>query len=75
MVRFDYESEKAVYFTVQGKRDSYSVIIRSDGKHSCTCAYASIHAGKEVLCSHMCAALAVLMFSGPAEGREDEEDR
>lgn len=71
MVKLDYESDKAVYFTVRGVRDSYSVIIRSDGKHSCTCAYASIHAGKEVLCSHICAALAMLMFSG---GIEDEGD-
>jgi len=73
-VKVDYESDKAVYFTVKGSGDSYSVIIRKDGKHSCTCAYASIHAGKDVLCSHICAALAMLMFSGRTSEVEDEGD-
>jgi hypothetical protein len=63
-VKVDYESEKAVYFTVQGNKDSYSVIIRKDGKHACTCAFASIHAGKDILCSHIYASLAMLMFAG-----------
>jgi hypothetical protein len=63
-VRVDHESDKAVYFTVRGVKGEYSVIIRSDGKHSCTCPFASIHASKEVLCSHICAAIAMLMFAG-----------
>ena len=62
-VRVDHETEKAVYFTVRGNEDEYSVILLSDGKHSCTCLYASIHADKEVLCSHICAAIAMTMFA------------
>lgn len=63
-VKVDNETEKAVYFTVRGDKDEYSVILRSDGKHSCTCPYASIHADKEVHCSHICAAIAMTMFAG-----------
>lgn len=73
-VKVDFESDKAVYFTVKGSRDSYSVIIKKDGKRSCTCAFASIHAGKDVLCSHICAALAMLMFSRGTAEVEDEGD-
>lgn len=62
-VKVDYESEKAVYFTVKGSKDTYSVIIRRDGKHSCTCQYSSIHAGKDAFCSHIYASLAMLMFA------------
>jgi len=63
-VRVDHETEKAVYFTIRGDKNEYSVILRRDGKHSCTCPYASIHADKEVLCSHICAAIAMTMFAG-----------
>lgn len=63
-VRVDHDGDKAVYFRVQGAKEEYSVIICSDGRHSCTCPFASIHARKEVLCSHICAAIAMLMFAG-----------
>lgn len=63
-VKVEDETEKAVYFKVRGEKEEYSVILRASGKHSCTCPYASIHADKEVLCSHICAAIALTMFAG-----------
>jgi uncharacterized Zn finger protein len=63
-VRVGQETEKAVYLTVRGDTEEYSVILRRDGKHSCTCPYATIHADKEAICSHICASIALLMFAG-----------
>jgi|TARA_B100000315_G_C14587207_1_gene593680 phosphopantetheine adenylyltransferase len=62
-VKVDNETSKAIYFTVEGDKDKYSVIMQSDGKLSCTCPYSSIHANKEVFCSHICATIAMTMFS------------
>lgn len=57
----DNEGEKAVYFTARGGTGTYSVIIKPNGMHSCTCMQATIHANKEALCSHICAAIALLV--------------
>lgn len=60
-VRPDGESDRTVYFIVEGEHEQYKVRVSSDGTFSCTCMRGTLHgASKGSVCSHVVAAIMFL---------------
>jgi len=60
-VKPDGESDRTVYFIVEGEHEPHKVRLSSDGTFSCTCMRGTLHgATKGSVCSHVFAAMLFL---------------
>jgi len=60
-VKPDGESDRTVYFIVEGDHEPHKVRLSSDGTFSCTCMRGTLHgASKGSVCSHVFAAMLFL---------------
>jgi uncharacterized Zn finger protein len=60
-VKPDGESDRTVYFIVEGDHEPHKIRLSSDGTFSCTCMRGTLHgASKGSVCSHVFAAMLFL---------------
>ena len=66
----DGETERVIYFIVEGEHEKHKVRVVSDGTFGCTCMRGTLHgSSKGAICSHVIAA--IIYLAERSKGKTD----